>query len=59
MEADANGNSHDDGYDIEEQAADGGGVEEERKLAGGGCEYVKQLLLAVSGPWERISHGRG
>ena len=59
MEADANGNSHDDGYDIEEQAADGRGVEEQRKLAGGGCEYVKQLLLAVSGPWERISHGRG
>ena len=27
-EADANGNFHDDGYDIEEQAADGGGVEE-------------------------------
>ena len=50
MEADANGNSHNDGYDIEEQAADGRGVEEQRKLAGGGCEYVKQLLLAVSGP---------
>jgi len=49
-EADANGNTYDDGYDIEEQATDGGGVEEQRKLADGGCEYVKQLLLAVSGP---------
>ncbi|PUZ61942.1 hypothetical protein GQ55_4G318500 [Panicum hallii var. hallii] len=48
-EADANGNFHDDGYDIEEQAADGGGAEEQRKPAAGGCEYVKQLFLAVWG----------
>ncbi|KAG2609825.1 putative UPF0481 protein At3g02645 [Panicum virgatum] len=49
-EADANGNFHDDGYDIEEQAADGGGAAEQRKPAAcGGCEYVKQLFLAVWG----------
>ncbi|PVH48315.1 hypothetical protein PAHAL_4G306400 [Panicum hallii] len=48
-EADANGNFHDDGYDIEEQAADGGGAEEQQKPAAGGCEYVKQLFLAVWG----------
>ncbi|KAG2604567.1 putative UPF0481 protein At3g02645 [Panicum virgatum] len=51
-EADANGNFHDDGYDIEEQAADCGGAAEQRQrkpAAGGGCEYVKQLFLAVWG----------
>ncbi|TKW19917.1 hypothetical protein SEVIR_4G051100v4 [Setaria viridis] len=49
-EADANGNFHDDGYDIEEQpaAGSGGGGEEQRKPAAG-CEYVKQLFLAVWG----------
>lgn len=42
-EADANG---DEGYDIEEQQAVGGG---EQKPAAAGCEYVKQLFLAVWG----------
>lgn len=47
-EADAaNGTFRDEGYDIEEQAADGGGAEERKPAAG--CEYVKQLFLAVWG----------
>ncbi|CAL5037131.1 unnamed protein product [Urochloa decumbens] len=43
----ANGSFQDDGgdYDIEEQAGGGGGGEERRN----GCEYVKQLFLAVWG----------
>ncbi|CAL5051386.1 unnamed protein product [Urochloa decumbens] len=50
--ATANGNQHDESYDIEEQLVDGGGggeeVEEEEKPAAG-WEYVKQLLVAVGG----------
>ncbi|CAN6221917.1 unnamed protein product [Urochloa humidicola] len=47
----ADGANGDDGdYDIEEQAADGGGGEERRKPGGAaGCDYVKQLFLAVWG----------
>ncbi|CAN6179093.1 unnamed protein product [Urochloa humidicola] len=47
----ADGTNGDDGdYDIEEQAADGGGGEERRKPGGAaGCDYVKQLFLAVWG----------
>ncbi|CAN6208486.1 unnamed protein product [Urochloa humidicola] len=49
----ADGNFHDDNggdYDIEEQAG-GGGAEERRNkpAAAAGCEYVKQLFLAVWG----------
>ncbi|CAN6214874.1 unnamed protein product [Urochloa humidicola] len=36
-------------YDIEEQAADGGGEERRKPAAATGCEYVKQLFLAVWG----------
>ncbi|KAJ1258277.1 hypothetical protein BS78_10G062900 [Paspalum vaginatum] len=46
--ADAHGSHREDCYDIEEQPVDGGGGEEEQKPAAG-CEYVKQLLLTVSG----------
>ncbi|KAL6898046.1 hypothetical protein ACP4OV_006642 [Aristida adscensionis] len=46
-EADGHGSFHDEGYDIEEQPADGGGEEEQKPAAG--CEYVKQLLVAVCG----------
>ncbi|CAL5046370.1 unnamed protein product [Urochloa decumbens] len=48
----ANGSFHDDGgdYDIEEQSAGGAGGEERRNKPGAaGCEYVKQLFLAVWG----------
>ncbi|CAL5044240.1 unnamed protein product [Urochloa decumbens] len=48
----ANGSFQDDGgdYDIEEQAGGGGGGEERRNKPGAaGCEYVKQLFLAVWG----------
>ncbi|CAN6164882.1 unnamed protein product [Urochloa humidicola] len=47
----ADGANGDDGdYDIEEQAADGGGGEDRRKPGGAaGCDYVKQLFLAVRG----------
>ncbi|TVU02340.1 hypothetical protein EJB05_52191, partial [Eragrostis curvula] len=43
VEADA----HDDGYDIEEQPADGSAAEEQKPAAG--CEYVKDLVVAVWG----------
>nr|CAB3467237.1 unnamed protein product [Digitaria exilis] len=56
-----NGNDvHDDGggYDIEEQAGDGGGAEERQKPAAG-CEYVKQLFLAVWGIVSRLNSTAG
>ncbi|CAL5051382.1 unnamed protein product [Urochloa decumbens] len=50
LEGGADGNFHDDDgdYDIEEQAAAGGGGGGD-KPAAAGCEYVKQLFLAVWG----------
>ncbi|CAD6340051.1 unnamed protein product [Miscanthus lutarioriparius] len=43
----ANGTFRDEGYDIEEQAADGGGAEEQKPAVS--CEYMKQLFHAVWG----------
>ncbi|KAF8733015.1 hypothetical protein HU200_015372 [Digitaria exilis] len=61
-EVDGNGNLHDDGgYDIEEQAVDGDGAAEERQKKPGasGCEYVKQLFLAVWGIVSRLNSTAG
>ncbi|KAL6606092.1 hypothetical protein ACP70R_041745 [Stipagrostis hirtigluma subsp. patula] len=54
-EADGHGSFHDVGYDIEEQPADGGGAEEQKPAAG--CEYVKQLFVAVWGIVSRLKTG--
>jgi hypothetical protein len=50
-DGDANGNNFhdDDSYDIEEQPAAGGGGGEEQRKPAAGCQYVKQLFLAVWG----------
>ncbi|KAK3128530.1 hypothetical protein QOZ80_6BG0463070 [Eleusine coracana subsp. coracana] len=48
----AHGAVHDDGFDIEEQPAEGGGEEEQKKPATAGCEAVKMLVAAV---WSIVS----